>query len=100
MALRGRIGAYRLHATYDSREITAPARARFLARFLDEVDPDRVLSETERQRRAVMARKAHFARLALKSARTRGARRGQEKAAVVKTAAGEEVRRGGAESSL
>ena len=71
MALRGRIGAYRLHATHDSREITRPARERFLARFLDEVDPDRALPEPERLRRAEAARKAYFAQLALKSARAR-----------------------------
>ena len=29
-ALRGRIGAYVLHARRDSREVTAPARAAFL----------------------------------------------------------------------
>ena len=31
--LRGRIGAYRLHATHDPRETTAKARATFLASF-------------------------------------------------------------------
>jgi hypothetical protein len=71
MGLRGRIGAYRLHATHDSRETTAPARAAFLARFEKEVDPEGVLPEAERLRRAEMARKAHFARLALKSAKKR-----------------------------
>ena len=67
-ALAGRIGAYRLHATHDPRETTANGRAAFLARFEDEVDPDRQLPEPERQRRAAMARKAYFARLAYKSA--------------------------------
>ena len=70
-SLRGRIGAYRLHATHDSREITAKARAAFLAKFLDEVDPDRTLPEEERLRRAAYARRAYFARLAYKSARKR-----------------------------
>jgi len=70
-SLRGRIGAYAMHATHDSRETTAAARAVFLKRFEREVDPDRVLPDAERQRRAQMARKAHFARLALKSARAR-----------------------------
>jgi hypothetical protein len=74
MALRGRIGAYRLHATHDPRETTAAARAKFLARFEREVDPDGLLPEPERLRRAEMARKAYFAALALKSSRTRARR--------------------------
>ena len=71
MALRGRIGAYRLHATHDPRETTKAARAKFLARFVDEVDPERSLPEAERLRRAESAKRAYFSRLALKSARTR-----------------------------
>ena len=43
MALRGRIGAYRLHATHDPKETTKAAREAFMARFEREVDP-----ETER----------------------------------------------------
>ena len=77
-SLRGRIGAYKLHATHDSREITAPARRAFLARFENEVDAERILAPEERARRAEMARKAYFARLALASvtARRKRARRG------------------------
>ena len=76
LALRGRIGAYRLHATHDSREITAPARRAFLARFENEVDPDGTLPSAERARRAEMARKAYFTRLAYLSAKARrGGRR-------------------------
>ena len=75
-SLRGRIGAYRLHATHDPRDTTAKARAKFLERFLDEVDPDRILSESERLRRATYARRAYFSRLArlsvLKRAKTDG----------------------------
>ena len=67
MALRGRIGAYRLHACHDPRETTAAARQAFLARFETEVDPAGVLPPAERQRRALSARRAYFARLALKS---------------------------------
>jgi hypothetical protein len=76
MAARGRIGAYRLHATHDPRVTTAKARATFLARFEREVDPDGVLPEEERQRRADSARKAYFSRLAYKSAKARRARKG------------------------
>ena len=65
MALRGRIGAFRLHAAHDPRMTTAHARAVFLARFEAEVDPDGVLDPRERQRRALAARRAYFARLAV-----------------------------------
>ena len=75
MARRGRIGAHRLHAMYDSRELTAAGRAAFLARFEREVDPDGSLPEAERQRRAEHARKAHFARLARLSAAARQQRK-------------------------
>jgi hypothetical protein len=57
-----------LHSKYDSKELTQPARDKFNQRFLDQVDPERVLPEAERQRRAEQARKAYFTRLALKSA--------------------------------
>ena len=77
MALRGRIGAYRLHATHDSRETTSAARRAFLGRFEAEVDPERVLPPAERARRAEMARKAYFARLALASAKARRRRAGR-----------------------
>ena len=77
MALRGRIGAYALHARYDARETTRSARQAFLSRFEREVDPDGLLPEPERQRRAESARRAHFARLALASARKRAKKKGQ-----------------------
>jgi hypothetical protein len=70
-SLRSRIAAHSLHAAHDPRQTTAKARASFLARFEQQVDPDGVLPAAERQRRALAARKAHFARLALGSARVR-----------------------------
>ena len=73
-ALRGRIGAYRLHALHDARETTNKARGTFLKRFEDEVDPLGVLPPGERNRRAMSARKAYFHRLARKSALARNAR--------------------------
>ena len=79
--LRARIGGFAVHAAHDSREITAPARAAFLQRFVDEVDPDRVLPESERLRRAELARKAYFSKLALKRAKTRARRRTELKIA-------------------
>ena len=78
MSMRGRIGAYALHARRDPKETTAKARRAFLDRFVDEVDPERVLPEAERNRRAVAAKKAYFSRLALKSAKARRRKGGAE----------------------
>lgn len=62
-----------------SREDPAPAAARgqagLQARFEREVDPDQTLAPEERARRASAACKAHFQRLALRSARVRGSRK-------------------------
>ena len=88
MSRRGRIGAHRLHALYDSKQLTAPARAAFLAKFEREVDPTGALPEEERRRRAEHARKGHFARLARLSAR---ARAGKKNAAGGEPAAREEA---------
>jgi hypothetical protein len=73
--LRARIGGLSLHAQVDSREHLAPARAAFMARFDREVDPDGVLPAAERARRAELARKVYFTRLALKSSRARSKRK-------------------------
>jgi hypothetical protein len=75
-SLAARVGAHALHAQHDSRELTANARAKFLARFIDEVDPDRVLPEPERLKRAEHALRAHMTRLALRSAKARRAKAG------------------------
>ena len=50
-------------------------RAGLEAKFLREVDPDNLLPEAERHRRAESARKAYYQRLALTSAKARKARR-------------------------
>lgn len=47
-SLRARGAAYTKHAHGDSRDATAAARTAFLNRFIDEVDPDRMLPESER----------------------------------------------------
>lgn len=78
-SLRGRMGAYALHARYDPRQTTARARDAFLRRFLDEVDPGRVLPEPERLRRAAAARKAYFTRLAYLASRRRRQRRARRR---------------------
>ena len=69
--LRARLAAHSLHAQVNSRDHTAPARRAFMDRFEDQVDPNRVLPNTERQRRAEQAKKAYFTRLALKSLQAR-----------------------------
>ncbi len=72
---RARLAAHTKWAhTHDRTEATRPAREAFNQRFLDDVDPDRELSEQDRQRRAGNARKAYYARLSLKSAQARSAR--------------------------
>ena len=65
---RARLGALTQQSIYDTRETTRAARAAFNQRFIDQVDPDRTLSERERTRRALAARRAYFAALALRSA--------------------------------
>lgn len=69
--LRARIGAYALHSKHDPRETTKAARRAFLATFERLVDPDGKLDPAERARRAEAAKKSHFLRLALASARAR-----------------------------
>jgi len=70
--LRSRIAAYTRWAhEADRSAATAPARRAFDVRFEREVDPDGVLTQAERQRRAESARKAYFTRLALKSVQAR-----------------------------
>ena len=75
--LRARIGAYALHAKHDPKETTLKAREAFLSKFLTQVDPDGALSAEERERRALAARKAYFARLAFESAKARHQRGGR-----------------------
>ena len=70
-SLRARQAAQVKWAHQDPVEGTAKARHAFLARFEEEVDPDRTLLEPERLRRAESARKAYMTGLALKSAKAR-----------------------------
>lgn len=73
--LRARAAAYAKWSRQDPNTGTAAARAAFLTRFEDQVDPDRRLSEPERHRRAAAALKAHMTALSLKSSRDRASRR-------------------------
>jgi hypothetical protein len=79
-ALWGRVGGLTTAARHDAREITAPARQAFERRFLDSVDPERVLPEDERMRRASAARRAYFAGLTAKSIAARRRRTGPDPA--------------------
>jgi hypothetical protein len=74
---------------------TAPARAAFHERFVDQVDPLRQLPPTERARRADAARRLYMTRLALASSVARG----KKKAApvILSPGAATEARRGDAE---
>lgn len=71
MALRGRIGAHRLHSRYPTQETTRAAHEGLWVKFLDEVDPTRILDEDERFRRARHARQAFMTQLSLKAAKAR-----------------------------
>lgn len=57
--------------TTDRSARTANARKAMLDKFEKQVDPDGTLTPAERAKRAEHARKAHFKRLALKSAQAR-----------------------------
>jgi hypothetical protein len=71
-SLIARLAAHESWAkTTDPSARTEPARRALLDRFERQVDPDGVLSSDERARRAGHARKAYFARLALRSAQAR-----------------------------
>jgi hypothetical protein len=78
---RARIAAYAQHSKHSTRETTASARAAFLGRFEREVDPEGVLPEVERIRRAEAARKRYFSALAFRSSKARRARADSRRAA-------------------
>lgn len=76
--MRARIAAHSRLANAtasDRRDMTAAARRAFEDRWERQVDPDGVLTPDERARRAEHAKKAHFQRMALKSAQARRRRR-------------------------
>lgn len=76
-SLASRLGAFQSWAhTEDRTARTAAARRAFLDKFEKLADPDGVLLPVERARRAESLRKAHYARLALRSAQARRRRAG------------------------
>lgn len=75
-SLRAQVAVHESWAkTPDRSARTAKARQAMLDKFELEVDPDGVLLPQERAKRAESARKAYFARLALKSAQARARRK-------------------------
>lgn len=81
-SLGGRIGANQYWSTVDDRTAaTQPGRAAFMSRFERQVDPEGVLPGPEHARRAESARKAYFARLALRSVQARARRKQRPNAA-------------------
>jgi hypothetical protein len=70
--LRSQIGAHASWARTENRSArTLPARLAMEAKFAREADPENVLTPAERARAAESLRKAHYARLALRSAQVR-----------------------------
>lgn len=61
--------------TSDPSARTAAARQAMLSKFERDVDPDGTMDPVERARRAAALRKAHFTRMAYKSARARAKRK-------------------------
>lgn len=69
--MRARVAALTRWAHEDPAEQMRKARAKFDERFERQVDPEGVLPEPERIRRAQAARKVYFQQLAFKSSRAR-----------------------------
>jgi hypothetical protein len=74
-SLRARLAAHTLHSRHEAGQMTAIARAGFLARFEREVDPDNALDPIERRRRAEHARRAYFIRLSLAAVQAKRVKR-------------------------
>ena len=73
--LRARIAANVRASKYDSKAVTAAANAATWKRYLDQVDPERALEESERVRRANAAFRADQARKSYLALKARQARR-------------------------
>jgi hypothetical protein len=74
--LRARMGAHALHAQGGTNtEAARKASPQSLDYWATKVDPDGVLTEAERAKRAEHARKAHMFKMALASSRARSRRK-------------------------
>jgi hypothetical protein len=68
---RAKAAAFTRWSREDPRDAMHHVREGQHRRDLDDVDPERILPEAERERRAAALRKARMARLALASSRAR-----------------------------
>jgi len=73
-SMRARVAALTRWSKEDPQHTANRGQAGLLARFEREVDPDGKLAPAERRRRAEALRRAHMARLALRSSQARSAR--------------------------
>lgn len=73
--LRARAAAYARWSREDPAEQSAILRRGFMAKFVNEVDPDRKLPEAERLRRAESAMRSHMALLSLRASKLSAERR-------------------------
>jgi hypothetical protein len=71
---RARIAALSRWAKEDPAEHVAKMRRGFVQRFLDLADPDGVLDERERARRAEVLMREHMERMSFAASKKRGAR--------------------------
>jgi hypothetical protein len=71
----GRMGAFAMHAKHNSTATTKAARDAAFERFVDAVDPQRVLDPADRLKRAKAAQRLHLLRLSARSAEVRRQRR-------------------------
>lgn len=74
-SLRASVAANSRWSREDPKPALKRVRGGWQRRLEAEVDPDGVLSEAERSRRAQAAMRAHMQRMALKSSRARAARK-------------------------
>lgn len=72
-SMRARVAAHvSWSRTTDRAARTEPARRAALDRFERQVDPEGILDDETRQKRALAAKRAYFQQLAYRSSRTRG----------------------------
>jgi hypothetical protein len=73
--LRASAAAYTRWSRQDPKPALARVRVGYDLKWINQVDPDRVLPEAERNRRARAAMRAHMQLMALRSAKVRAAKR-------------------------
>lgn len=71
--LAGKIGGLTNAATHDMAQTGRKGAAGLMERFRREADPDGALPADVRERKALLLRRSHFARLAMASAQARKA---------------------------